>query len=529
VISKRAGVVGEVVLLVLCVSSAAFLLGQLVAFEYGRDQAIFAFAAERIVDGQALYRGAWDIKWPGIYFIYAAVRATLGPGMWAIRVLEALLVASMIVPFAGLSRRHVGAARAGVLGWAIAVYAHARLEFWNTAQTETFAGVAIVWALWLADREGRRAAWVLAGVLYGCAGLLKPTLGLAILATWVYLGLVRLDPLGRPWRARLREPGAALAAGLLLPVILTTVYFAVSGALPDAWEALFVVGPKYASERFALGYVPGLLLTAVVQWTYKYSTYSILGLPLLLGLSPLGPRERDGALHVTGVAALVLMGVAAQGRFFAYHFGAALPLGALLSGWGLWKLWVRWSRRAVGIVGFFALLFLLNGSRVSGLDDRYDFWQRCRVRMHALLHEESREEAGDLLYSTGDMDRKAIRKVASAIAEGTPPNARLYVWGSQPLLYWYSRRPPASRYCLSIPQRVPWERNAREKLLADLGRNPPDVVVVERGDAMPTLTGNDLDSEQALAGFPELASILSRGYERAFRTSRFDVLRPVHP
>ena len=38
------------------------------------------------------------------------------------------------------------------------------------------------------------------------------------------------------------------------------------------------------------------------------------------------PAEREGAAHVIGVLAFVLMGVALQGRFFAYHYGAAVPL-----------------------------------------------------------------------------------------------------------------------------------------------------------------------------------------------------------
>ena len=75
-----------------------YLLAHLVSYPYGRDQAIFAYVAERVLDGKALYREAWDLKWPGIYALYAAVRLLLGRSMAAIRVTEALLLVSMLVP-----------------------------------------------------------------------------------------------------------------------------------------------------------------------------------------------------------------------------------------------------------------------------------------------------------------------------------------------------------------------------------------------------------------------------------------------
>src|SRR5712691_6347835 len=85
----RALVVSSVVVIV-------YLFVNILMFRYGRDQGIYAAVADVMLRGGMPYRDAWDFKPPGIFVIYAATRAVLGSGQWAIRLVEVLGLASVV-------------------------------------------------------------------------------------------------------------------------------------------------------------------------------------------------------------------------------------------------------------------------------------------------------------------------------------------------------------------------------------------------------------------------------------------------
>ncbi len=68
--------------------TATFCLAQLLLMPYGRDQGIYAVVADAVLRGGMPYRDAWDFKPPGIYLVYALVRAVLGPAQVSIRIAE---------------------------------------------------------------------------------------------------------------------------------------------------------------------------------------------------------------------------------------------------------------------------------------------------------------------------------------------------------------------------------------------------------------------------------------------------------
>ena len=134
----------------------AYLFVQILMFRYGRDQGIYATVADTMLRGGMPYRDAWDFKPPGIYVVYAMTRAVFGSGQWGIRLVEIAGLASVVGAFVILSRRFFSDWRIGILGGALAVLVHAELEFWHTAQPESFGGILTAWALVLATFEPER-------------------------------------------------------------------------------------------------------------------------------------------------------------------------------------------------------------------------------------------------------------------------------------------------------------------------------------------------------------------------------------
>jgi hypothetical protein len=499
--------------LAIALGTAAVLLRALVSFEYGLDQGIYAVVSDAVLEGGAPYRDAWDFKTPGVFFVYALARGVAGSGMQAVRGLEAVAFASLVAAFAILSRRFVGSVRPGLLGGALAVTGHVWLGFWHTGQPESFGGPLLAWALVLATWEPRPdaarggrvqwAAWAGAGALYAFAALLKPPLGGGIVVSWAIAarGAWESAPADGRLRATL-HPTLAFAAGALAPLAATGLYFSVHGALPDLADALFGFAPEYAAINYRTGNLLIFWFRAIEFLLFRFSLLNVTGLMLFFALPRQGTRERRLAFHVLGVTGFLVAGIALQGRFFAYHYGAALPLVALLAGQGLWKLTRLGRRRALGRL---MLVVLANANGVNGPVEG-GLAQRLRA------------------WDDGRRYNAPRRRVATWIERHTAPGDAIYVWGFEPVLYDLAARRPASRYVYNAPQRAAWYRErGRAVLMEDLRRTPPEAILVQRGDVHPGTTGNPRDSSAALRTFPALSRLLAEGYAEAATIGDFKI------
>lgn len=524
----------ELALLFVAVLVAIGHLAQLLDFGYGRDQGIYAVVADVVREGGAPYLDAWDFKPPGIHFVFALAEGIAGPSSSAIRWLEAAALASLFPAFAVLSRRALGSARAGIAGAAVAIASYVPLEYWNTAQPEGFGGVVLAWALVLATAERADAdprdpvlAWGGAAALYAMAGLLKPPLGGGIAVSFAAVCAARwraADP-GARW-ASLRAPALAFGLGGALPVVAVLGFFAAHGALGALYEALFLFTSGYVALDLSADRLPMLAAVAAERWLFEMTPLLPLGLTPLLLLPAIHPNERRGTAHVLGVVAVSLLGVALQGKFFAYHFGATILLTGLLAGWGFWKVWDIARESKVGVVAAALLLPLLWVTALPGKGATHRFWERSERRMASWLDPGLVDETRDALYAEGDVDSRDNRAAAAWITEHTPASSTLYVWGHQPVLYDLAARRPASRYIYNVPQRAPWSRDRmRPLLLRDLTDTVPAAVIVIHGDepVFSTVMREPVSSAHALRSFPDLEQWLADHYTFARRIGDLEI------
>lgn len=527
---------GERVLFLLLGLLSALLLGQLLDFGYGRDQALYSVVSDALLRGAAPYRDAWDFKPPGIYFTYAFARAVFGQNVYAARVLEALGLVSLFFAFAVFSQRHVGSRRAGVLGAGVAILAYVPLEFWYTGQPEGFGAMALAWALVCATYEpppgtGRRgeirqfAAWAVAASLYTLAGLLKPPLGGGILVSFAIVLASRWRAKGASgWARALGVPTLAFAAGGALPLLATLAYFTAMDALADLHEALFVFAPVYTALQLEATPLPGLLWRALSEWLLRTAPYNLLGLLALLFLPVLHSRERLAVAHVLGVIAFSLLGVALQAKFFLYHYAAVLPLTGLLAGWGYWKVWTRIRSSALAVLATAAVLGAVTLDAVPVLPTSRPFWGRTAKRLSTVSQPALRTTVRDALYSLGDVDARTNREVAAWLEKNTPEDSTLFIWGFEPAIYELSGRRPASRYVHDVPQRAAWAKEkSRRILMEELTTSPPAAIVVAHEDRLPWVTGNRQDSHESLRDFPELLEMLRSQYRPEKRIDDMEI------
>ena len=502
---------------------------QILLFSFGRDQGIYAEVADGMLHGRMPYRDLWDFKPPGIYFVYALAQGVFGKTMVAPRLLEVAGLIGMIVGFTRLSETFFGVQRVGLVGGAIAALIHAQLEFWHTGQPETFGGFLTVWALVLTAREGKRSRrlwrWAAIGLLFGFAFLLKPPLGGGAIVCAAYLA--RDEYAKEETFARAALPVAVVGLASLLPLVACGLWFKARGAWPALSWTLFEFTPGYTKLGWNDKSAPEMFYWGVEELFFRFSALAASGVIAAIVIRPMHEKERQGLFLLLGVLAIHVAGIAMQGKFFQYHYAASLPLVALIGGLGLYKLWRRTlAAGAGGVLAFVSFLVVATSMRVA-VRDLGSFWDRSILRTGYLTRTGpiySRELLDKELYRVADYNLDADREVALAVKRRVPQDAKIFVWGFEPEIYWLSARAPASRYIYDVPQRVGWSRErARRELLQDLGREPPQMIIVQHGDRFSWVTGDDHDSAEAVAGFPELERMLEDDFSKVSTIEDFDL------
>jgi hypothetical protein len=513
----------------LCTAVVVIALTQVLQFAHGRDQSIYATVAQGILEGEMPYLDRWDFKPPGIFLIYACAEALFQDAMWGIRVLEGLGLVLLFIALVRLSSKFFADDRPGYLGGAIATLIHTQLEFWHTAQPETFGGYFTVLGIWLCAAQPKRkrweyAAWLACGVTFGAAFLLKPPLGGGVVVCAMY---VLVNRFGAPsGRLATLLPAAVMVIGAFLPILATVVWFVARGAWPALSWTLFDFTPGYTK----LGWTDnaaGAYYKAVEHLFTGHSALIAVGAVAAAVGAPTATREREGLALLLGVVSIHLAGIAMQAKYFAYHFDATLMLIGLVSGLGWFKIWRKaMARGQGGAVAFASLLVLTAVARVPVTDVPHGFWERVLLRTKFMFGSGhvSRPELDRDLYRAADFDLGADRDLAGRVRELSGANDRIYVWGFEPLVYWLSGRAPASRFIYNVPQRAPWGREqARSLLMGDLGEQLPRVFIVQHDDYFKFVTGNDDDSYGSLRDFPELSQLLAEHYRHVERVQDFEL------
>ncbi|HEY8943415.1 MAG TPA: glycosyltransferase family 39 protein, partial [Polyangiaceae bacterium] len=510
---------------VVIVTSALLIL----TFSFGRDQGIYALVGEGILRGKVPYRDLWDFKPPGIFFVYALAQGLFGKNMIAPRLLEVLALLGTIACMRRLTGVLFDNKTVGLVAGALTALIHVQMDFWHTGQPETFGALFTLLGLMLTAEPPRRGNVVIplaVGVVFGCAALLKPPLGGGALVCAAYLAKrqrTRGETLGRALLAPLW-----VGIGMTFPVLLCLAWFAAKGALGDLYWTLGEFTPGYTTLSWEGRRASDMLYYAIEEAFFKFSALGTAGVIAAVAISPLFVREREGLFLVLGVIAIHVAGIAMQGKFFAYHYGATLPLIALFAGVGLYKLWRRCLMGgAGGAIAFFSFVAVAVPMRYAVRDLPQYFWERSWIRLHYLLRVppyDLREAMDRELGYVADYDLAADRDVARRLRERTSPDETVFVWGFEPVIYWLSDRTPASRFIYNVPQRSPWEREyARSELMKDLSRGRPAALVVQQRDVFPSVTGRALDSKGELAEFPELTRMLDADFSYSDNVQDFEL------
>ncbi len=510
---------------------------QSICYPLARDQSTFCYIGQRLWDGKHLYVDLWDNKPPGIFFIYALIVKVFGTVMWSVGVVDILWLLVISIFIFEFAERFLGTP-AAVIAVVIHATYRAWMGYWDAAQPENFLVLFILVSYFLSSGGGRQR-WLfdgLSGLFFGMAFWLTYTAVafLPLLLIVPYLDFSSLDAGGqfprftltvRDWLKRVGAWSVAFAAS----VTLVLEYIRWTGAWATMMEGQLKVLPRYNAM---------VLEKSLVYWRFAYHQFSVeLGWwSILVAIIAVLVAQRTRNLaRIMPVVLATALGTAClvmQAHLPSYAFETCQPFYATLWAYVAVKLFegARYASRRCLQRGFRLaavmvwivlanLIYLPLPSEAVQLKlFLYDLkeWRRNRNTFYA-----NYPWARPISHYDGQIH------VIKYLTQNSSPQDGVFVWGSEPLIYFMAQRNPPTRFItnlglVSLWTLPPW----RVEMMRDLVAAPPRFIVVERDDSVPIISFNLLDSEAYLQQrFPALLNFVTGHYQKVDDSQIFAIYR----
>jgi hypothetical protein len=493
----------------------------------GGDQGLYAYAGQRLLAGDTLYKDVWDQKPPAIACLYA-VLWRVWPHESVVPAADLVAAASVAALLVLLGRRRfteqVGFGAAALFLLLGDPSLQRNSGVYVRGQCEPFIALAVVAALvLLASRVRRWWHCALAGVCLAAAFWLKYN----AIAYGLPAALA-----AQAWAPGVRRSGRALLGdlmwvGLGFAVVLAGVcaYFAWHSALLDLYLATVTYNLRYSGEKYAGA---ASLLLYPVAMPLRRAQLDLLwylgGFGSLLLLSRI---RSDWSVRVTlGWLLAAILSIQINGRDLPNYFVQANAPLALIAAAGLatlaWRsAWIRIGVAGVLLAGLWRVgTEPTRGPRLGGVPGLVE-----NVRFDAARAIGRLDRVTYLKRFRGvKFDALEIDDLARAV-RATPPADPVFIFGfSGGSVCWKSGRASASRFFWSRPVIIEFEAGrpgyGSAGLLADLRHRPPVVVALQK---------EEWRSEAFFMGNTALRAWLEAGYVFDRETAMFSVWRRKSP
>jgi hypothetical protein len=432
-----------------------------------RDEGEYAYAGQLILQGIPPFKLVYNMKFPGTYYAYSAILGTFGQTPWAIHVgLMLVNIATVLVMFflacRVLRNRVAAAASASAFAvlsldrWIMGIFAHAT----HFVVLAAMAGLLVL--LKALDRKSP-AGLIIAGALLGTSVLMKQN-GIFFLALGLGIA-VGYAVWPKPVRLRVAAVHAGLlAAGSAIPFAAVSILFLAQGVFGRFW---------FWTVQYAKEYVSEMPLTAAwASFTSTLADITQANRPIWV-LAAVGVAAlwlvrwpADTRALLTAFLVVSLISICPGFYFREHYFILLLPAVALFAGVAVLSLQRTISRFASGNLawGVAVSAFLVTLGMYAANEWNYFF--------SIPAAELSRMRYGPNPFVEAP-------EIARYVQANTTPADRIAILGSEPEIYFYSRRKSSTGYIYtySLMEQQRYSNRMQGEMINEISADHPKYVI----------------------------------------------------
>lgn len=430
-----------------------------------RDEGEYAYMGQSLLNGILPYSEAYNMKLPGMYYLYALIMRIFGQTPVGIHIGLLLFHLGSVAILFLIGKKLLGAASGA---FAAASFAILTLVPWtygfaaHASHFIAFFSLAGLLVLLKASENPRVGLFVAAGLCFGMAFIVKQQAVFLLLfgGLLVLLRAFRRDP--RNLFATMFNIGG-FTLGAVLPYFAVVLTALMTGTFDQFWHWTV----SYANQYVGINNLDKGV--QMFSGSFKAITTGVMGLWALglagivaLFFSDIKPNVRQTILLFGLLAFLSIC----PGLYFRNHYFIALfpALGLLIAAA------LRFPEERVngwkqyGIAGsalLFSILVLFSLYTFSDFYFKYSPAELC-ARMY------------------GRNPFQESLKVAQFLQNNSAPQDRIAVFGSEPQIYFYSKRKAATGYLYTYPlmENQPYHRDMQKDMISELEGNKPRYIVV---------------------------------------------------
>ncbi len=424
-----------------------------------RDEGEYAYAGQLMLQGIPPYQLAYNMKLPGVYAAYAGIMGLFGETIAGIHTGVLLVNVATIVLLFLLGRRLMDSRAGGVAAASYALLSVSPSMLGLAGHATHFVVLPVVLGALLLlraieDKKDWPLLWI--GALFGLALLMKQPGAAFALFAGCYL-------IYSDWRARLplrkiTWRSGLLALGIVTPFALTCLWLTWAGVFGQFWFWTVQYASKYGS-----------IISLSDGWTiFSQNIVEVIGInwPLwvfaAVGLCVLGwnKNTRRHTVFITALLAFSFLSVCPGYYFRPHYFILMLPAVALLVGIAVSgateslqsvRPFLKW-----GPSGLFAIAV------------GYCIWSQT-----SLLFETSPTLAARQVYGVNPFPESI--KIADYLRSNTVDTETIAILGSEPQIYFYSRRHSATGYIYAygLMERQPYALQMQQEMIRQIEAAKP--------------------------------------------------------
>jgi hypothetical protein len=430
---------------------------------FERDEGEYAYAGQLILEGILPYAEVYNMKMPGIYGAYALIMAVFGQTHGGIHLGLLLVNAATIVLLFLLVKKLYGPFTGALAAAFFAVLSLGQAVQGIFANAEHFVILPVVGGTVLllhAIDSGRKAHIFLSGLLFGVAFIIKQHSAAFIAFGGLYLFLTFFTR--RLAWSECVSKFLVFLAGAVIPFGLICLILLWAGVFERFWFWTFLYAGKYVSS---IPLSTGLMIfknqiTPIVVRSPLVWTLAGVGLTALVR----DKEARTNALFVSLFSIFSFLAVCPGFYFRPHYFLLLLPAIALLAAIGVSSVGRLFSGSMAITKGVPVLLVVLALSLSLYVD-------------RVLLFRSSPSMATRITYGANPFPESI--EVARYIEEHSSEDDLIAVIGSEPQIYFYSKRRSATGYIYTYALMVQHDLalNMQKEMITEIVSARPEFLI----------------------------------------------------